>query len=105
MKDRFRRCRMSASGAVYRQQWVGTSRSASGGVRLLTVLLLTFDRVIASQPVSRYRPGSNRTQGPVNRLGDSGQPFWRQWSDPLATRVQLGGNQQLTKEHAIRVMR
>jgi hypothetical protein len=85
---------MTASGLLELLQRVGSSRSASGAVRLLTALLLRFDRSIASQPMSRFRPGSKCTRGAVNRLAGSGQRFWRQWLDPLATRVQLGGNQQ-----------
>jgi hypothetical protein len=48
---------MSAFPRRERLLEVDSSRSANGGVRLLTVLLLTFDRVIASQPTSRNRPG------------------------------------------------
>ena len=52
---------MTASGLLELLQRVDSSHSVTGSVCLLTDLLLTFDPVIASQQMSRYRPSGKRT--------------------------------------------
>jgi hypothetical protein len=68
--------------------WVGSPRSASGGVELLSVFLLTFDRVIAWQQICRYRPSSKRTR--------AGQSTCRLWSRSLAAAFRSTGDARST---------